>query len=1025
MAKLINYLPSPDEVNECIKPEAEGAHEAVLLAVHRPAKIAFRYINKKEPVASSEQDLLNHVLTANVPTGALVVPITGISGVGKSHLIRILHLRLQQRVEARNLHIIRIPKSASLRRVVELMLEPLPNEPRFAEVRAAFGRAMAEVNVESAAVDFRACLIVALEQRARELAERFKGGDTSVAQELDHCRRVHLLFDDPVTAIHFRETVFPRIVMRTVSGSGRQQVNALAGQFKVEDFILPISLPLGNAAKDTRSYYNLAINQANGNGRITAAKVLNSVVNEAISRLFNLHDSLGGMTLQEIILEIRRGLLQEGKDLVLLIEDFAALTGVQDTLSKVLIQEGVRDGERIFATMRSVVAVTDGWTIGRETIATRAEREWIVESHFTDAEVLERTREMVAAYLNASRYGYQNLVRAYGESQRQQSTDEWPKPFRDDNDDDETAALLDAFGYVNDIPLFPYTIQAIDNLAAGSLTEGQQFVFNPRLIVNQILRRLLLDARELYEASSFPPSGLEAQRPSAAIAELVNRQPERLRARYATTLVVWGNSPQEIDDVRRIAEGVFVAFELPKPSMQLYKKAPAAQPPPVREESPNQETAPRADPKVKSFQDALERWIQGGQRLQQDPAAVIRTLIVTALKVNIDLNAERCRHFTLATTQISIPNAMGQGNLAANAIVLAPDAADSDGRLRRELLSLYRLNEKRGQWYEDLDDDMLRVGALIDRLMPQALAVLRAEVMERCAAVLNPLVMTARVVGLGDVGKSMRSVREAAFQKAPDEETLPEDAAEALKEWRTFQADCRLAREALQREALITAGCFQGTGSKPLAVDIVRIASAYRRSLDGINEAIGLSSLPAEDSQRVRALADSRVRARVRSLIVRLRAIGATIEAELGLTFDKKVMLDSAKSLAEILQHGHWNSSEMGLTYPAFKSLCDSFQSSAVREAQDQLAQLTEHEQNPTRSIALAGQINFRPLLAAEQFVKITKIVNAQAKSVIAMLDRQFKDVDVKLEAEGIRHVFQDLSHVLLAASGETINGAR
>jgi hypothetical protein len=41
------------------------------------------------------------------------------------------------------------------------------------------------------------------------------------------------------------------------------------------------------------------------------------------------------------------------------------------------------------------------------------------------------------------------------------------------------------------------------------------------------------------------------------------------------------------------------------------------------------------------------------------------------------------------------------------------------------------------------------------------------------------------------------------------------------------------------------------------------------------------------------------------------------------------------------------------------------------------------------------------------------------------MLDRQFKDVDVKLEAEGIKQVLQDLSHLLLAVSGETKNGAR
>jgi hypothetical protein len=68
------------------------------------------------------------------------------------------------------------------------------------------------------------------------------------------------------------------------------------------------------------------------------------VVDEATRHLFQLHDALGGMTLQDVILEIRRRLLEEGKDLVVLVEDFAALTGIQETLLKVLIQEGVREG---------------------------------------------------------------------------------------------------------------------------------------------------------------------------------------------------------------------------------------------------------------------------------------------------------------------------------------------------------------------------------------------------------------------------------------------------------------------------------------------------------------------------------------------------------------------------------------------------------------------------------------------------------------------------------------------------------
>src|SRR4051812_25917377 len=108
---LLSYLPTPEEINECIKPEAEGAHEAVLLAVHRPTRLSYRFVNKLESVATTEDELLGHLLTKNVPTGALVLPVTGISGVGKSHLVRVVDARIRHRRDAGRFLVIRIPKS--------------------------------------------------------------------------------------------------------------------------------------------------------------------------------------------------------------------------------------------------------------------------------------------------------------------------------------------------------------------------------------------------------------------------------------------------------------------------------------------------------------------------------------------------------------------------------------------------------------------------------------------------------------------------------------------------------------------------------------------------------------------------------------------------------------------------------------------------------------------------------------------------------------------------------------------------
>ncbi len=61
---------------------------------------------------AKEEDLLNHFLQTPRP-----IPIVGKAGVGKSHIIRWLDakLRLRKEYKDKKWHIVRIPKSASLR----------------------------------------------------------------------------------------------------------------------------------------------------------------------------------------------------------------------------------------------------------------------------------------------------------------------------------------------------------------------------------------------------------------------------------------------------------------------------------------------------------------------------------------------------------------------------------------------------------------------------------------------------------------------------------------------------------------------------------------------------------------------------------------------------------------------------------------------------------------------------------------------------------------------------------------------
>lgn len=94
--KLERYWPQAAEVDACIKNEAETADVAVLLAVHQPSLLVTRNAGTLHETPATETDLLSAFLTEHVPGGALILPITGPSGVGKSHMIRWLDAQLRR-----------------------------------------------------------------------------------------------------------------------------------------------------------------------------------------------------------------------------------------------------------------------------------------------------------------------------------------------------------------------------------------------------------------------------------------------------------------------------------------------------------------------------------------------------------------------------------------------------------------------------------------------------------------------------------------------------------------------------------------------------------------------------------------------------------------------------------------------------------------------------------------------------------------------------------------------------------------
>ena len=100
-------------------------------------------------------------------------------------------------------------------------------------------------------------------------------------------------------------------------------------RFEKTDFEIPDELQgsIGKAGENAGKFLR-KLGQSNGRALADAIELLNTIVDEAIAPLASPSDN----SLSEILYDIRKELLKEDRELVLLVEDFAVLAGIQGAL---------------------------------------------------------------------------------------------------------------------------------------------------------------------------------------------------------------------------------------------------------------------------------------------------------------------------------------------------------------------------------------------------------------------------------------------------------------------------------------------------------------------------------------------------------------------------------------------------------------------------------------------------------------------------------------------------------------------
>lgn len=635
--ELMPYWPTPEHIKECIRTEAEELPEHTLLAVHEPMRLQRRGLDGTKKC--SDEDLLQDFLKVERP-----IPIIGRSGVGKSHLLRWLHAQLRVHPEASKWHIVRIPKNASLRQVLELLLDGLNGEA-FEQARLRVKTVGEQLNTHEVAqllLMFMGQQLIRLNQHAQKEIERYRQlGTRPDEREINrlltiqrHCGEDGLpsLINDThfQTFLTNEEHCVYQFAKRLTSGASDEELGDYDYQIHPQN--LDFNINLSDLAIPGRQYVLKAQFNTSESKRREATDMLNLVLGEATRTAFRQLFQFAGSNFQDLFKQIRRDLFAKGQTLVVLVEDMAAISAIEDVLIDSLMEEGRYEGKETMCSLRSAIAVTDGYPgymRRRDTLRTRATAEWWIEEFQedeTEQEMQERVVDFCSRYINAARHGSAALEQCWGNRDKTG----WPPIWENAEIDRQH---LDAFGRSRtNISLYPLSRTAIRALMNATCRNDQgQLRFNPRQVINLILLKVLREWRVDAEQGQFPPNAAtEASIPVSLRTDLA-RLGLSEQGRCETLAAIWGYGADNLNTLHQtLSADIALSFGLGDFARHLRSGTIAPPPGPVPPEpppGPEPPTPPGPDPdqeKLKALLDLVNSWCQRASDLPQEEAKKLR-----------------------------------------------------------------------------------------------------------------------------------------------------------------------------------------------------------------------------------------------------------------------------------------------------------------------------------------------------------------------------------------------------------------
>jgi hypothetical protein len=599
--------------------EADAPPIAVFLATHVGVPIFRNVVGLRgQRTQVTEADVLNDLLA--LPVDMPILPILGGAGTGKSHLVRWLFAQLRP---SESRQVVWIPKyRTSLRGVIERILAQAEGA-EFDELRESVMSAAEGLTPWEARVKLLAMLATRVE---------LYGAGSPDAEDYEHrellAQRLPALLHDPVfrEQLLASEATIDRIVREKLEGRSAEDKDE-PFTFNVEDLPLrPTDLTkAGRVAQDL-----MGLLLGHPALQLTAVAMMNEQLDTSVSEVFGI----GGGQLRDLMLRLRRLLQAQHVELVLLVEDFMMLQGIQSELLEAIIAAPIREGPQDLCTMRVALAVTSGYFEQmRETVRSRTLNEYRLDVPLAELPV-DGVLGFVSAYLNAARVGVDDLKQAYEASRG------------------ETAWIPNAcaeckvrepchkgFGHHDGWGLYPFNPAVLTRIVRGGRSDDSGS-FVPRDVLTTALRPILDQQLEPIREGSFPGEefarefyGPEGQQLSADVRYEIRKRDPRYAARREALLEYWGGAPEHLVN---LASEVHLAFDIPRIDEVPTLTSPTAGPPKKRITTVVVETPTTPPSTLPSLVAAVDEWGRNGTLSQGDKNA-LRHLVHRTVVANLGL----------------------------------------------------------------------------------------------------------------------------------------------------------------------------------------------------------------------------------------------------------------------------------------------------------------------------------------------------------------------------------------------------